>query len=102
MWLLSVHENAASRSMPSTNGTIRLVTPGVAKIDTSRPPRITRSVFGVPPVSFLPRHATRRYSRTILVSQLSAVEPLTVTSFFSLFHSASEGIGERPGAVGGL
>src|SRR5262245_55218248 len=41
---------------------------------------------------------TRRYSRMILVSHLSAEDPLTVTSFFSVFHSSSVGAGVRPAA----
>src|SRR5262245_28209891 len=51
---------------------------------------------GSPPVSFLPRQEMRSHSRTILVSQLSLLDPLTPTSFVWAFHSSSVGTAERP------
>jgi hypothetical protein len=96
---LSVQEKTASKFIPSTTGTIRLSTPAPLKVSASRAPRTSLIPVGVPPVSFLPLHETRRYSRTILVSQLSADEPFTVTSFFWEFQSSSVGVGLRPGAT---
>src|SRR4051794_34647350 len=51
--------------------------------------------LGSPPVSFLPLHETRSHSRTILVSQLSLLEPLTPTSLAEV-HSSIVGTTERP------
>src|SRR3954466_14042425 len=77
LWLFFVHENTASKSVPSTYGRIRLVTPGAEKAMASpRPPFTILIPLGVPSGSTLPLQEMRRYSRTILVSHLSADDPL--------------------------
>src|SRR5690242_7018337 len=55
---------------------------------------------GVPSGSALPLQETRRYSRTILVSHLRAVDPFTVTSFGMLAHSSCVGAVDRPAGRG--
>src|SRR5688572_6181402 len=84
-------------SVPFTNGQTRLVSllPGNTNVSPRPPPLLMVTFVGSPPVSFLPRHDTRSHSRTIFVSQLSFVDPLTVTSF-AAFHSSVVGTADRP------
>ena len=71
--------------------------PGPTNLNACCPVVAPMSIMNGVPLAGLERHDTRSHSRSIFVSQLSAVDPRTVTSRGTAFHSAMLG-GDDPGA----